>query len=66
MTRADELRLEAEKLLGWEEGKSRCFSFPTLREFIREKSPKLHRQMSEVIQEGGHLFTPIKPRSRHG
>lgn len=66
MTHADELRLAAEKELGWEEGASNCFSLPTLRELIREKSPELHREMSLVIQLGEHLFEPIKKRRKHG
>jgi len=47
-----ELRKRAEKALGWEPGGSKSFSFPTLREFVRTKSPKLHYLMGLAITSG--------------
>lgn len=47
-----ELRKRAEKTLGWKEGESKSFSFPTLREFVRTKSPKLHYLMGLAITSG--------------
>lgn len=56
---SDNLRRRAETALGWEEGASNCFSLPTLREFVREKSPKLHYLLGEVIREGRHVLEDV-------
>lgn len=60
----NELRRRAERLLGWEPDASNAFSLPTLREFVREKSPKLYYLLGEAIRSGDHLFEDRERRVR--
>lgn len=61
----DQLRAQAERLLGWREGDSRGFSLPTLREWVRGKDPALAAEIADHISGGKHLFgAPIKRRRR--
>ena len=52
LTECGELRRRAEKALGWAPGASKSFSFPTLREFVKAKSAKLHYLMGLAISAG--------------
>jgi len=52
----DDLHRRIEECLGWKEGESRSFSLATLRELVREKSPKLHAWATEVIRRGSHII----------
>lgn len=52
---AEALRRRAEVVLGWKPGESNCFSLPTLREFVRLKSPKLYYLLGEVIRSGRYV-----------
>jgi hypothetical protein len=64
MNEVEELRRRAEKALGWEEGASKSFSFPTLREFIRTKSPKLHYLMGLAISSGKHVTQGVENKNQ--
>ena len=61
----DALHERIAKILGWKIPDCRNFSLKTLRELIREKNPRLARQIQEVVDSGEHLFhQPEKKRRR--
>jgi len=52
------------EVLGWSIADVRSFSLATLREMVREKSPKLHRQIGEVLASGAHLYEDVSSPRR--
>lgn len=46
------VRARAAKVLGWTELEVASFSLPTIREIVRERSPKLAADITEAIRAG--------------
>lgn len=57
---ADVIRAKIEGLLGWRRGKSRVFGLRTLQTFVRGKDPEFDKAFSRYLDEGAHIFVPIK------
>jgi len=52
----DEIRSHIESLMGWKEGESVAFSFPTLRDLVRGKDPEFDVYLASYIKHGSHWF----------
>lgn len=58
------LRERIANVLGWTVEETNQFSLATLREMVREKSPKLAHLISDVIARGEHIFVPVSTKAR--
>jgi len=51
-----ELRKRIAETLGWAMKDTKGFSFPHLRELVRDKDPELAEELAQVIERGEHIY----------
>ena len=60
----DNLHERIAETLGWTVKEAQSFSLATLREVVREKNPKLAHVISDVIQNGEHIYVKVPEKRR--